>query len=163
MVVQSFKLKLNDTECLCSLWSVFHLGSNRIGRNVRLLRPRHFGCLHDPSRKVQPIELAKGSVFSKAVSHAWEEYCWTYLFQLPENSVTQTDVFTLEFSLPSCAVGLAYLWETTPVLTMRGLPIYQMGLHKLPGAPWVRAVAWTLPKNVYTLFKTIIIYTHYEK
>ena len=87
-----------------------------------------------------PFDFSNAVVFAKRV-----------FLQLPENSVTQTDVFTLEFSLPSCAVGLAYLWETTPVLTMRGLPIYQMGLQKLPGAPWVRAVAWTLPKNVYTM------------
>ena len=40
----------------------------------------------------------------------------------------------------SSASGLAYLWETTPVLGMEALPIYGLGHnnedYKLPGAPW---------------------------
>ena len=39
----------------------------------------------------------------------------------------------------SSASGLAYLWETTPVLGMEALPIYGFGHnedYKLPGAPW---------------------------
>ena len=39
----------------------------------------------------------------------------------------------------SSASGLAYLWETTPVLGMEALPIYGFGYnedYKLPGAPW---------------------------
>ena len=39
----------------------------------------------------------------------------------------------------SSASGLAYLWETTPVLGMKALPIYGFGHnedYKLPGAPW---------------------------
>ena len=50
-------------------------------------------------------------------------------------------------TIPSCSVGLAYLWEVTPVLGTSALPMYStvtydgvfVGLG-LPGAPWVRKV-----------------------
>ena len=35
------------------------------------------------------------------------------------------------------ATYLAYLWETTPVLETRGLPLYADDDFQLPGAPWM--------------------------
>ena len=40
-------------------------------------------------------------------------------------------------TIPSCACGLAYLWETTPVLGTRALPMYADDGFGLPGAPWM--------------------------
>ena len=31
-------------------------------------------------------------------------------------------------------------WETTPVLQMKGLPIYAPDLPRLPAAPWIRKI-----------------------
>ena len=39
--------------------------------------------------------------------------------------------------IPPCATALAYLWETTPVLATRALPLYADDENGLPGAPWV--------------------------
>ena len=43
-------------------------------------------------------------------------------------------------TIPSDANGLAYLWETTPVLGMKALPMYAADEFELPGAPWIRLV-----------------------
>jgi len=66
--------------------------------------------------------------------------------KLPEGSVSAADQ-SLSMTIPSCSVGLAYLWEVTPVLGTSALPMYStvtydgvfVGLG-LPGAPWVRKV-----------------------
>ena len=42
--------------------------------------------------------------------------------------------------IPKCSVGLAYIWETTPVLGTRALPLYADDVDGLPGAPWVKEV-----------------------
>ncbi len=36
----------------------------------------------------------------------------------------------------SCGVGLAYLWNETPVLGTEALPLYSTNNFKLPAAPW---------------------------
>ena len=46
----------------------------------------------------------------------------------------------IAFSVPSTTVGVAYLWETTPVLQMEGLPIYAADPYRLPAAPWIKEV-----------------------
>merc|ERR1712223_856335 len=65
------------------------------------------------------------------IDAAWEK--------LPDESVSFDDQ-TLSMNLPSCAVGLAYLWETTPVLGTRALPMYADDEFGLPGAPWIKDV-----------------------
>ena len=70
------------------------------------------------------------------------ELLWSNIhFQLPEGSVSATDQ-SLSMTIPSCSVGLAYLWEVTPVLGTAALPMYsKIGApYGLPGAPWVREV-----------------------
>ena len=65
---------------------------------------------------------------------------------MPDGSVSAADQ-SLSMTIPSCSVGLAYLWEVTPVLGTSALPMYStvrydgvfVGLG-LPGAPWVRKV-----------------------
>ena len=42
--------------------------------------------------------------------------------------------------IPSCSVGIAYLWERTPVLATEGLPIYAADQFRLPAAPWIRQI-----------------------
>ena len=42
--------------------------------------------------------------------------------------------------VPTDTVGVAYLWETTPVLQMEGLPIYAADQFRLPAAPWIRNI-----------------------
>ena len=64
--------------------------------------------------------------------------------QLPIESVSH-DKRYLSLVLQSCSdgrtpVGLAYLWETTPVLGTRALPIYADDMFGLPGAPWVKNI-----------------------
>ena len=44
--------------------------------------------------------------------------------------------------IPSCSVGLAYLWKTTPVIGTEALPIYADNEFQLPAAPWL----WTVTK-----------------
>ena len=61
------------------------------------------------------------------------------LLQLPDNSVAHESK-TLSLVAPSCAVGLAYLWETTPVLATEALPLYAKDQFRLPGAPWIQEV-----------------------
>ena len=46
----------------------------------------------------------------------------------------------ISLSVPADTVGVAYLWETTPVLQMKGLPIYAPDLPRLPAAPWIRKI-----------------------
>ena len=58
--------------------------------------------------------------------------------QLPDDSV-EASKQAISMTVNSSASGLAYLWETTPVLGMEALPIYGFGHngdYKLPGAPW---------------------------
>ena len=64
---------------------------------------------------------------------------YTFLIQLPEKSVSNEEK-TLSMMIPSCAVGLAYLWETTPVLGTKALPLYADDMFELPGAPWIKEV-----------------------
>ena len=47
---------------------------------------------------------------------------------------------SLSMVIPSCSIGLAYLWETTPVTEMEGLPIYAADQFRLPAAPWLREI-----------------------
>ena len=42
--------------------------------------------------------------------------------------------------IPACSIGIAYLWETTPVLATEGLPIYAADQFSLPAAPWMRPI-----------------------
>ena len=42
--------------------------------------------------------------------------------------------------VPADTVGVAYLWETTPVLQLEGLPIYAADQYRLPAAPWIRQI-----------------------
>ena len=42
--------------------------------------------------------------------------------------------------IPSCSIALAYLWETTPVLGTRALPLYADDIFGLPGAPWMKNI-----------------------
>ena len=87
-----------------------------------------------------------------SIDAAWEKVqhtlplffnCFFYkhiqFIQLPDESVSFDDQ-TLSMNLPSCAVGLAYLWETTPVLGTRALPMYADDEFGLPGAPWIKDV-----------------------
>ena len=46
----------------------------------------------------------------------------------------------ISLSVPADTVGVAYLWETTPVLQMKGLPIYAVDIPRLPAAPWIRKI-----------------------
>ena len=46
----------------------------------------------------------------------------------------------LSMVIPSCSIGLAYLWETTPVLGMEALPMYGTDICNLPAAPWIAPV-----------------------
>ena len=64
---------------------------------------------------------------------------YAFLIQLPEKSVSNEEK-TLSMMIPSCAVGLAYLWETTPVLGTKALPLYADDMFELPGAPWIKEV-----------------------
>ena len=59
------------------------------------------------------------------------------LTQLPVGSVANSDK-ALSMEIPSCATALAYLWETTPVLGTKALPLYADDEFELPGAPWVK-------------------------
>ena len=43
-------------------------------------------------------------------------------------------------NLPACTVGLAYLWETSPVLETEALPLYARNNFELPGAPWITKI-----------------------
>ena len=43
---------------------------------------------------------------------------------------------SLSFIVESQATAIAYLWETTPVLGTKGLPMYANDEFQLPGAPW---------------------------
>ena len=63
----------------------------------------------------------------------------TLWIQLPEKSVSYGEK-TLSMMIPSCAVVLAYLWETTPVLGTKALPLYADDMFELPGAPWIKEV-----------------------
>lgn len=65
------------------------------------------------------------------VNGAWEK--------LPEGSVSNNDQ-TLSMMIPSCSIALAYLWETTPVLGTRALPMYADDIFGLPGAPWMKNI-----------------------
>ena len=57
----------------------------------------------------------------------------------PEGSVAASDK-ALSMQIPSFATGLAYLWETTPVLGTKALPLYAKDAFGLPGAPWVKEI-----------------------
>ena len=46
----------------------------------------------------------------------------------------------ISLSVPADTIGVAYLWETTPVLQMKGLPIYAVDIPRLPAAPWIRKI-----------------------
>ena len=46
----------------------------------------------------------------------------------------------ISMSVPADTVGVAYLWETTPVLQMEGLPIYAADQYRLPAAPWIKQI-----------------------
>ena len=56
--------------------------------------------------------------------------------KLPDGSISHSDR-SLSMVIPPCAVGVAYLWETTPVLATKALPIYANDEFELPGAPWL--------------------------
>ena len=60
-------------------------------------------------------------------------------FQLKDKSVSSNNQ-ALSVTIPSCSVGLAYLWETSPVLQMEGLPLYANDSFGLPGAPWIKEI-----------------------
>ena len=79
--------------------------------------------------------------FSEYVSALLNTYLKsiTLWIQLPENSVSNEEK-TLSMMIPSCAIGLAYLWETTPVLGTKALPLYADDMFELPGAPWIKEV-----------------------
>ena len=79
-------------------------------------------------------------ILSQIISHPFI-ITLTFFFQLPEGSVSAADQ-SLSMTIPSCSVGLAYLWEVTPVLGTAALPMYaKIGApYGLPGAPWVREV-----------------------
>ena len=79
--------------------------------------------------------------FSEYVSALLNTYLKsiTLWIQLPENSVSNLEK-TLSMMIPSCAIGLAYLWETTPVLGTKALPLYADDMFELPGAPWIKEV-----------------------
>jgi hypothetical protein len=47
----------------------------------------------------------------------------------------------ISLKLDICATGLAYLWETSPVLATDATPIHSNDEFRLPGAPWKRQVA----------------------
>ena len=46
----------------------------------------------------------------------------------------------LSMVIPKCSVGLAYLWETTPVLGTEALPMYASDRFRLPAGPWLAPV-----------------------
>ena len=46
----------------------------------------------------------------------------------------------ISMAVPADTVGVAYLWETTPVLQMEGLPIYAADQFRLPAAPWIKKI-----------------------
>ena len=50
----------------------------------------------------------------------------------------------ISMTIPSCSVGFAYLWETTPVLGMEGLPMYATDICNLPAAPWIVPVEFNM-------------------
>merc|ERR1712223_219180 len=62
---------------------------------------------------------------------AWEK--------LPEGSIKSVTGQSISLTIPSNSNGLAYLWETTPVLGTGALPMYADDEFGLPGAPWVRS------------------------
>ena len=45
----------------------------------------------------------------------------------------------LAMKIPSCSIGLAYLWKTTPVIG-NVLPMYAANEFGLPAAPWMRQI-----------------------
>ena len=59
---------------------------------------------------------------------------WT---KLPEGSVSYSNK-ALSMQIPACATALAYMWEITPVLGTKALPIYADDEFELPGAPWIK-------------------------
>merc|ERR1719270_2395870 len=59
--------------------------------------------------------------------------------KLKEGSVVATDI-SLSMTIPSCSTGLAYLWETTPVLGTKAAPMYADDAYELPGATWIKVV-----------------------
>merc|ERR1712241_777896 len=71
----------------------------------------------------------------------------------------------ISMSVPADTVGVAYLWETTPVLQMEGLPIYAADQYRLPAAPWIKQIEFIAPttENPSTNFAstTEIISTTY--
>ncbi len=46
----------------------------------------------------------------------------------------------VSFERPLCSIALAYLWETTPVLKTKALPIYAKDEFELPAAPWIKEI-----------------------
>ena len=46
----------------------------------------------------------------------------------------------LSLEIPSCSVAVAYLWEMTPVIGTKALPIYASDEFELPAAPWIKEI-----------------------
>ena len=58
------------------------------------------------------------------------------IFQIPDGNVGVSNQALSVGRIDPTASGLAYLWETNPVLKTEALPLYGDDVHHLPGAPW---------------------------
>ena len=67
-------------------------------------------------------------------------YCNAVAAQWHKVENVSLDGRAISMSVPVDTVGVAYLWETTPVLQMEGLPIYAADQFRLPAAPWIRKI-----------------------
>ena len=78
-----------------------------------------------------------GFSYCNAVDFA---YCNAEAAQWIKVEKVNLDGRAISMSVPADTVGVAYLWETTPVLQMEGLPIYAADQYRLPAAPWIRQI-----------------------
>ena len=54
----------------------------------------------------------------------------------PEDSMLYVNYLHSCNNNPFAVTGIAYLWESNPMETMLGAPIYSADEYRLPAAPW---------------------------
>ncbi len=55
---------------------------------------------------------------------------------MPDDAYYDAESDAVAVVIPSCAVGLGYLWYETPIFGTEALAIYSTNDHRLPAAPW---------------------------